>query len=122
MNVIVISTYYISNFLHQLAAQASCFMVFFFCIVMINIDLSETAQKAHWKSERIYETIFFVTKIFSKNFFPDKTYFSWTEFCRRLDFVSNFFSDYRLQLYFICKHFITYVMNKDLNYRNLVIT
>ena len=74
-------------------------------LVMISINLSETAHFVHWKSETTSETIFFLT-----NFFLNKKYFSWilsrTGFCLRLNFVSDFVSDYIPQLCFVCNHFI----------------
>ena len=79
---------------------------------MISIESSEIAHFEHWKSDTISKTIF-LDKIFfpDKNFFPTKIIFLGlfclgldffgTEFCLRLDFVS----DYIPQLYFVCNHF-----------------
>ena len=79
-------------------------------LVMICIDLSETAHFAHWKSEITSKTIFFLTI-----FFPTKKYFSQifsqTEFCLGLDFVA----DYTPQLYFVCNHLICwFTLTSDL--------
>ena len=51
-----------------------------YCLVIISIDLSETTQKGHWKSEAVSET----KKNFLTNFFfPTKI------ICLGLDFVSD---------------------------------
>ena len=47
-------------------------------LVTVNIDLSETAQKAHWKSETTSKTIFFSDNLF----FPTKFYFRQKIFSR----------------------------------------
>ena len=67
-------------------------------ILMISIDLSETAHFVHWKSETTSER-----KIFSDNFFFLTKYIF-----HRLNFVSDFVSDYIPQLYFVCNHLIKY--------------
>ena len=45
--------------------------VYTYRLVMISINLSETAHFAHWKSETTSETNFFLTIIFLINFFLD---------------------------------------------------
>ena len=67
---------------------------------MISIDLSETAQKAHWKSETKFSPrqnprIFFLTKSFLIKIFSQQKkkncqkknsqILSWTEFCLGLN-------------------------------------
>ena len=71
-------------------------------LVMVSIDLSETAHFAHWKSETTSETNFFVTKFFSnKKFFFSYFVSDWI-FCLGL----NFASDYIPQLYFVFNHLL----------------
>ena len=92
---------------------------------MISIESSETAHFEHWKSDTISKTFFFfwtkfffLTKMFSqqKLFFLDifclGLDFFGTEFCLRLDFVS----DYIPQLYFVCNHFNSQDVEKG-NYK-----
>ena len=61
-----------------------------YCLVMISIDMSETAHFVHWKSETMSEAIFFRQTIFLSDFVSESI------FC----FGLNFVSDYILQLYF----------------------
>ena len=53
--------------------------VFMYRLVMINIDLSQTAHFAHWKSDTTTETNFYLTIFFSNKFFFQ--FFSQTGFC-----------------------------------------
>ena len=62
----------------------SIFAVCICRLVMINIDLSKTAQFAHWKSETTSGDKFFLTIFFPTKFFSNKIFlriFSQTEFC-----------------------------------------
>ena len=64
-------------------------------LVMISIDLSDTAHFDYCQYETKSEEIFFLTKKISR-------IFSRTKFCPELDFVS----DYTPQLYLVCNHLI----------------
>ena len=62
-----------------------------YCLVMLSIDLSETAHFAYWKSEITSETnYFFLTIFFRQFFFPTKNLF--LGFCLGLYFVSHYIS------------------------------
>ena len=77
------------------------------CLVMISIDLSQTSHFAHWKYKTMSETNFFSDNFYFDNFFFNKKSFSRTGFCLRLNFVSDFVSDYIQQLYFGCNYLIS---------------
>ena len=81
-------------------------------LVMISIDLSETAHFAHWKSKTMSKTNFFLTVYFS-----DKKYFlwlfSWIEFCLGLNFVSDFVSDYKTAVLFRMQSFNFLILTQD---------
>ena len=71
---------------------------------MIRIHLPETIQKMHWISETTSETNSVGKKFVRKKFLSEKKIYwkknSWTDFCLRLNLVS----DYITQLYFIYNH------------------
>ena len=74
-------------------------------LVMISIDLPDTAHFGYCQSETKSETIFFPTKLcLDKKYFSFFSYWilSQSGFCLKLNFVS----DYIPQLYFVCNHLI----------------
>ena len=81
-----------------------------YCLVMISINLSETAYFVHWKSETMFETNYFLTIFFSnKNFFLNfflRLNFVLDWILSQTEFVLDFVSDYIPQLYFVCNHLI----------------
>ena len=76
-------------------------------LVMISINLSETAHFAHWKSKTTSET----------NFSDNFSDYIFLRFFLGLNFVS----DYILQLYFVCNHLIIYVISKSLSLNKIYI-
>ena len=80
-------------------------------LVMISIDLSETAQNVHWKSEITSNTKLSPRKIFSEKNFLEKKFYREKIFFRKKfsDFVSDWIlyrTEFCLVLYFVCNHLI----------------
>ena len=84
---------------YKLQATSIIIAVCIYRLVMISIDLSETAHFVHWNSEKMSETNCFSDKIFLRFFL-------------RLDFVSDFDSDCIPQLYFLHNHFMLSCIDK----------
>ena len=86
MLIFLDTTLYVCILYRNNLLACSVIAVCIYRLVMISINLSETANCAHWKSETMSETNFFLTI-----FFSDKIFL-------RLNFVL----DYIPQLYFVC--------------------
>ena len=116
--------FFLSNFQNTKKYATEFIAVCMYSLVMISIESSETTHFERWKSDTISKTFFFWTFFFfpDKIFFPTKIIFLGffclgldffeTEFCLRLDLVS----DYIPQLYFVCNHFNSQDVEKG-NYK-----